>query len=140
MISFQPTVDLASSAEITFENMRSYYEHYSVDWELSKIQEQIAGLENWDVLYNGILVGAIRLAYDHDGGYLRDLQVSELYRNQGIGAIALGEAESLVKRAGVEQLRLRVFKISPAYHLYKRMGFVEYSEEDRFYYMSKKIS
>ncbi len=33
MISYQSTADLDVSADITYENMRSYYEHYSVNWE-----------------------------------------------------------------------------------------------------------
>ncbi|WP_331459143.1 MULTISPECIES: GNAT family N-acetyltransferase [unclassified Pseudoalteromonas] len=139
MISYQATVDLYASADITYKNMRSYYEHYSVCWEQSKIQEQIVDLENWDILYNTSLVGAIRLAFDNEGCYIRDIQVSEKFQNKGIGAAALAECERLAIKAGVNLLRLRVFKISPAYHLYTRNGFVIDKEEDRFFYMSRKI-
>ncbi|WP_207890606.1 GNAT family N-acetyltransferase [Vibrio sinensis] len=140
MISFKPTVDLLASAELTFGNMHPYYQHYSVSWELNKIQEQIESLENWDVLYNEAIVGAIRLAYDEDGCYLRDLQVSEKFQNKGIGAAALSEVQRLACKAEVAHLRLRVFKISPAYELYKRTGFTVDKEDDRFYYMSKSIA
>jgi len=85
-ISFQPTKDFSRSADITFNNMRTYYEYYSVDWKQPKILEQIFRLENWDIIYDGKIVGAIRLQFDFDGCYLRDLQVSEEYQNQGIGA------------------------------------------------------
>ncbi|MDO6775329.1 MULTISPECIES: GNAT family N-acetyltransferase [unclassified Shewanella] len=140
MISYQPTADLYASADITFKNMRSYYEHYSVNWEQSKIHEQIVDLENWDILYNASVVGAIRLAFDNDGCYIRDLQVSEKFQNNGIGAAALTECERLAIKAGVNKLRLRVLKISPAYHLYIKNGFEVDKEEDRFFYMSRKIS
>ncbi|WP_076539232.1 N-acetyltransferase [Shewanella sp. UCD-KL21] len=140
MISYQSTADLYASADITFKNMRSYYEHYSVNWEQSKIHEQIVDLENWDILYNASIVGAIRLAFEHDGCYIRDLQVSEKFQNNGIGAAALTECERLAIKAGVNKLRLRVLKISPAYHLYIRNGFEVDKEEDRFFYMSRKIS
>ncbi|RJX72985.1 GNAT family N-acetyltransferase [Vibrio sinensis] len=120
--------------------MHPYYQHYSVSWELNKIQEQIESLENWDVLYNEAIVGAIRLAYDEDGCYLRDLQVSEKFQNKGIGAAALSEVQRLACKAEVAHLRLRVFKISPAYELYKRTGFTVDKEDDRFYYMSKSIA
>ncbi|MBE0418621.1 MULTISPECIES: GNAT family N-acetyltransferase [Pseudoalteromonas] len=139
MISYQATVDLYASADITYKNMRSYYEYYSVCWEQSNIQEQIVDLENWDILYNTSLVGAIRLAFDNEGCYIRDIQVSEKFQNKGIGAAALAECERLAIKAGVNLLRLRVFKISPAYHLYTRNGFVIDKEEDRFFYMSRKI-
>ncbi len=137
MITFKPTVDLLTSAQITFDNMRSYYDHYLVDWDLSKIHQQIEALENWDILYNDIVVGAIRIEYDNEGCYLRDLQVDPKFQNKGIGAAALIQAEQLASNEGLSQLRLRVFKISPAHQLYKRVGFVLDKEDDRFYYMSK---
>ena len=140
MLSYQPTADLALSADITYQNMREYYAHYSVDWDRSKIEEQITGLQNWDILQNGAVVGAIRLAFDREGCFIRDLQVSAGFQNQGIGAAALDECERLAIAVGARKLRLRVFKISPAYHLYLRSGFVIDSEEDRFFYMSRPAS
>ncbi|PMK03591.1 GNAT family N-acetyltransferase [Vibrio sp. 10N.261.55.A7] len=140
MISFQPTVDLLASAEITFHNMRSYYEHYSVDWAVSNIHEQISGLENWDILYKGTVIGAFRLSIDSECCYLRDLQVSESHQNMGIGAATLSQIERIANNEGCKQLRLRVFKISPAQMLYKRNGFVIDKEEDRFYYMSRALT
>lgn len=120
--------------------MCSYYEYYGVDWQQAKIQAQITELENWDILFDGLVVGAIRLAYDLDGCYIRDLQVTQQYQNKGIGAAALIECERLAISFGAKQLRLRAFKISPAYHLYQRAGFVIDKEEDRFYYMSRKLT
>ncbi|WP_235862022.1 GNAT family N-acetyltransferase [Photobacterium kishitanii] len=140
MISYQPTTDLSASANITYKNMRSYYEHYAVGWECSKIEEQIHNLVNFDILFNGEVIGAIRLAFDNDGCYVRDLQVSHNYQNKGIGAEALNECERLALEFGVNRLRLRVFKMSPAYHLYERAGFAVDSDDDRFYCMSRKIA
>ena len=140
MVSYQQTEDLSASAKITYVNMRSYYEHYSVDWDWSKIEEQIHDLTNFDILFNGEVVGAIRLAFDSYGCYVRDLQVSEKHQNKGIGALALYECERLAIESGANRLRLRVFKISPAFHLYKRVGFVVDAADDRFYSMSRTIS
>ena len=140
MVSYQQTEDLAFSAEITYANMRSYYEHYSVDWDCSKIEDQIQDLANFDILVNGEVVGAIRLTFDNDGCYVRDLQVSERYQNKGIGALALSECERLAIESGANRLKLRVFKISPAFHLYERVGFVIDNADDRFYSMSRTIS
>ena len=139
MLCYQPTADLALSADITFQNMREYYAHYSVDWDRSKIEEQIAELQNWDILLGDSIIGAIRLAFDDEGCYIRDLQVCEEFRNRGIGAKALEECERLAVEAGAKKLRLRVFKISPAHHLYSRNGFVVDSEEERFLYMSRPV-
>ena len=140
MIAYQPASDLSKSADITFNNMRSYYEHYSVDWDQAKILEQISDLSNWDILSDDEVVGAIRLSFDSDGCYLRDLQVNEQFRNKGIGAAALAESTRLAKKSGAQKLKLRVFKISPAHHLYKRNGFSLVSEDDRFYYMEQEVS
>lgn len=119
--------------------MRPYYEHYLVDWKPSTILGQITGLDNWDILSNGEVVGAIRLLFDGGECYLRDLQVSEEFRNQGIGAAALSETVRLALASGVKKLKLRVFKISPAHHLYKRNGFILVNEDDKFYYMEQLI-
>ncbi len=138
-ISFQPTKDFSQSADITFNNMRSYYEHYSVDWKQPKILEQIFRLENWDILLDGEVVGAIRLQFDLDGCYLRDLQVSQEYQNQGIGAEALQQTMRIASESGSKLLKLRVFKISPAYGLYIRCGFAVASEDEKFINMVKEI-
>ncbi|MFW8630668.1 GNAT family N-acetyltransferase [Vibrio natriegens] len=139
-ISFRPTADFSESAEITFNNMRSYYEHYSVDWGQQQILEHIAKLESWDILFDGEVVGAIRLEYDDGHCYLRDLQVRSSFQNKGIGAAALAETARLANEAKRALIRLKVFKISPAYHLYQRSGFQVEKEDDRFYYMSRATS
>lgn len=139
MITLKPTKNLLSSATITFENMKPYYEHYGVDWQVDKISEQIQTLENWDVLKENDVVGAVRLAYEPKGCYLRDLQVSDQFRNQGIGACVLSNVEDMVKAKGLIELRLRVFKISPASSLYLRSGFQTTQEDERFLYMSKSL-
>ena len=119
--------------------MRQYYEHYLVDWKQAKILEQILNLDNWDILSGGEIVGAIRLSFDSDECYLRDLQVVEEFRNKGVGTAALVESTRLAQAAGVRKLKLRSFKISPAHHLYKRNGFTLVSEDERFYYMQQVI-
>jgi GNAT superfamily N-acetyltransferase len=140
VISYQPAGDLSKSAEITYDNMRTYYTHFSVDWKQPKILEQIISLDNWDILFDGELIGALRLSFDSDGCYLRDLQVRSLFQNKGIGAKALAESLRLAQKSGAKKLNLRVFKISPAHHLYKRKGFIVVREDERFYYMEKEIS
>ncbi len=139
MITYQNTIDLAASANLTYLNMRSYYEHYAVDWESSKIEDQIRELTNIDILFDGEIAGAIRLAFDDESCYIRDLQVSQKHQNQGIGAAALAECERLATEFGFNKLTLRVFRISPAFNLYNRSGFVVDSDDDRFYWMSKTI-
>ena len=140
MVSYQPAKDLNRSAQLTYVNMRPYYERYSVDWDHEKILEQTLDLDNWDILYDGKYAGIIRLAFDSENCYLRDLQVSEDLQNRGIGAHALEKSRQLALTSGANKLKLRVFKISPAFYLYKRNGFAVDLEDEKFYYMEKKIS
>ncbi|WP_350606431.1 GNAT family N-acetyltransferase [Pseudoalteromonas sp. MER144-MNA-CIBAN-0113] len=139
-ITYQPTANLMASALLTYTNMRTHYEHYGVDWQQHKIYEQIVDLENWDILLNGDVVGVMRLAFDESGCYIRDLQIDAAFQNKGIGGAAINECERLAVIEGVEKIRLRVFKMSPAYPLYARTGFIIDKEDDRFYYMSKCIA
>ncbi len=119
--------------------MREYYDHYGVEWDVNTIEEMISGLENWDIVLNDKVIGAMRLAFDGQECYLRDLQIDTSFQNRGIGAAALNQCERLAKEAGATMLKLRVFVISPAIHLYERFGFSIDKQEDNFYYMIKPV-
>ena len=138
-ISFKLTQDLSKSAAITYDNMRSYYEHYGVGWQESKILEQIVDLDNWDILCDGQLIGALRLSFDADSCWLRDLQIIKDFQNKGIGGAVLAEAKRRAEESGAYRLMLKVFKISPAYRLYDKFGFTLTNEDDRFYYMELDV-
>ena len=140
MVTFRPAKDLARAANFTLSNMRPYYEQYSVDWDEAKIEKMTQELVNIDILFEEKLVGVIRLSFDIEECWLRDLQVDQSYQNRGIGSIALAEAERLAREHRTKTLKLRVFKNSPAVHLYKRQGFGLTSEDDRFFYMSRAVS
>lgn len=140
MVTFRPAKDLARAANFTLSNMRPYYEQYSVDWDEAQIEEITQELVNFDILLEEKLVGVIRLSFDIEECWLRDLQVDQSYQNRGIGSIALAEAERLAREHCCHILKLRVFKNSPAVHLYKRQGFGLTSEDDRFFYMSRAVS
>lgn len=140
MVTFRPTKDLAKAAHFTLSNMQPYYEQYSVDWDQAQIVQMTQELVNFDILFEEKLVGIVRLSFDTEECWLRDLQVDQSYLNRGIGSIAIAEAERLAKEHGSHILKLKVFKNSPAVHLYKRQGFGLTSEDDRFYYMSRAVS
>ena len=140
MVTFRPAKDLARAAKFTLSNMRPYYEQHSVNWDEAKIEKMTQELVNFDIFFEEKLVGVIRLSFDIEECWLRDLQVDQSYQNRGIGSIALAEAERLAKEHCSHILKLRVFKNSPAVHLYKRQGFGLTSEDDRFYYMSRAVS
>lgn len=138
-ISYQPTDDLAFSAEITYQNMLPYYEKYDVEWQQQQITEQVKSLDNWDIVAEGKIIGIFRLAFEADSCYLRDLQVTATYQNKGVGSLVLGEVERLALQSDVQKVKLKVFKVSPAFHLYQRSGFVVVKEDERFFYMEKAL-
>ena len=139
-ISFRRSENLSDVASITFINMRSYYERYNVEWDAQQIEEKTRDLENYDILLGELVIGVFRLQFHHDCCYLRDLQVKSAFQNQGVGKFVLAEAKSLTKAAKLQTLKLRVFKISPAVELYKRNGFVEESNDERFFNLVADLS
>ncbi|MDX1536523.1 GNAT family N-acetyltransferase [Arsukibacterium sp.] len=139
MVTFKPATNLAKAARYTLTNMRSYYQQYSVEWDEAQIEKITEDLINFDIFSEGETVGVIRLQFDSEGCYLRDLQVDKNYQNRGIGSEAIAEAVRLAKAHGSHLLKLRVFKNSPAVYLYKRHGFSVTSEDERFYYMRRAI-
>lgn len=140
MIAFRPSENLAAAASLTLSNMRQYYELYSVDWDESQVEKMTSELANWDILYEEKVVGILRLSFDSEACYLRDLQVDQNYQNLGIGSCALAEAERLARESSSRTLILKVFKNSPAVRLYTRNGFNLINEDDRFYYMNRPVS
>ncbi|MCL1143530.1 GNAT family N-acetyltransferase [Shewanella gaetbuli] len=133
------TEDLAISAQLTYTNMSRYYARYGVDWDVSKILAQISHLDNWQILLQGEIVGALRLSFDAECCYLRDLQVSQQHQGKGVGGHALNYVAQFALASGVKRIELKVFKISPAYPLYCRYGFEVSDEDERFYYMTKPL-
>ncbi|NMH60060.1 GNAT family N-acetyltransferase [Alteromonas sp. MYP5] len=124
---------------MTYRNMRPYYQHYGVEWDEHTVWQHIQELENWDIVHLGQVIGAVRLAFDADGCYLRDLQIDAAFQNQGWGAESLQLAKRIAKDKGAIKLRLRVMKISPAINLYYRTGFGVSHEDERFYFMEQSI-
>ena len=139
-ITFVPCLDLQRAAEFTFNNMRDYYAQFAPDWNAEKVLGVTAELMNYDIQLNSETVGVMRLQFEQGDCILRDLQVIPSAQNKGIGSAAIEEAEKLALNANASALTLRVFKISPAVSLYKKVGFVIRSENDRFYNMAKPVS
>lgn len=139
MVTFKPATDLVKAARYTLTNMQPYYAQYSVEWDEAQIEKMTQELFNLDIFVGDETVGVVRLSFDDDGCYLRDLQVDHNYQNRGIGAAAIAEAARLAKAQCLNNLKLRVFKSSPAVNLYKRQGFGLTHEDQRFYYMSRPV-
>lgn len=139
-ITFVPSSDLQRAADVTFENMRDYYAQFSPNWNASKVLDVTTELINYDIQLDAKTVGVMRLQFEQSNCILRDLQVISGAQNQGIGSAAIKEVEKLALKANASAITLRVFKISPAVSLYKKVGFVILSEDERFFNMAKRLS
>lgn len=140
MPQFIKTKDLDSSAQLTLANMQVYYDMYDVDWVISDVRIAISNLDNYDVVLDGEVIGAIRLAYDAVRCHLRDIQIKATHQGKGYGALVIAKVVELAKEKQLSYVDLRVFKRSPAYRLYERLDFVVEGEDDKFYQMRLAVN
>ncbi|RUO18514.1 GNAT family N-acetyltransferase [Aliidiomarina iranensis] len=139
-ITFVRSKNLRRAANFTFDNMRVYYEQFAPEWDVLKVYEVTVELDNYDIIYKQEVVGVMRLQFENDCCFLRDLQVISSAQNKGIGQVAIQEAKTRTLNANLSKLALRVLKISPAVSLYQRNGFVTQSEDERFFNMVAELS
>jgi len=139
MPELNKTKDLQYSAQLTLANMQEYYDMYNVDWGLTEILNAIDGLDNYDIVAAGQIIGAVRLSYDDGCCQLRDIQLIGNYKNLGLGASIVDQLVKLSRDRGCISIELKVFKRSPAYRLYQRKNFIVTKQDDRFYYMSLNL-
>lgn len=140
MPQFIKTKDLDSSAQLTLANMQVYYDMYDVDWVISDVRIAISNLDNYDVVLDGEVIGAIRLAYDAVRCHLRDIQIKATHQGKGYGALVIAKVVELAKEKQLSYVDLKVFKRSPAYRLYERLDFVVEGEDDKFYQMRLAVN
>jgi len=81
----------------------------------------------------------MRLQFENECCALRDLQGVATVQNKGIGKAALQEAKRLTFNANLNQVKLRVLKISPAINIYERNGFIKQCEDEHFFNMAAEI-
>lgn len=138
-LSFKRSASLKDSAKFTYDNMRNYYERYSVDWDVHTIATTTESLDNFDIFIDGNIAGVFRLQFEGVHCFLRDLQIHSSFQKRGVGTAVLNEVKQRTRKSGLNTLKLRVFKISPAVSLYKRNGFVITDEDDRFFNMQAAL-
>ncbi|GAB2901655.1 GNAT family N-acetyltransferase [Microbulbifer echini] len=139
MIQFIKTKDLDKSAKLTLANMQEYYGMYGVDWTLSDVRSAIENLENYDVVNDDGVFGIVRLSFENNRCQLRDIQIVSNQQNNGLGALVISKVTELARQKNLGFIDLRVFKRSPAYRLYGRLGFFTENEDDKFYQMTLTV-
>ncbi|WP_342767311.1 GNAT family N-acetyltransferase [Alteromonas aestuariivivens] len=89
--------------------MHQYYQQFAPAWDVAKVFEVTKNLKNYDLLFQGEVAGIMRLQFEADCCYLRDLQVTPTLQNKGIGNAAIHEAKRQALDAKMNTVQLRVF-------------------------------
>lgn len=73
-----------------------------------------------------ILIGIDQNFYNNETvGFIYELYIFPVYRQQGIGKKLMKKAVSEFKHAGIKKIQLNVFAKNPARTMYEKMGFKE---------------
>lgn len=120
-------------------NMQEYFESAGEAWDRNRyrnaLEEDIVKIVWW----NGNRVGFIQLSERGVNGYLNSIQISPLFRNQGLGSQMLSWIEKEFKAMGKLGIQLSVYKTSPAFRLYQKLGYEVEKDRGTKYLMKKLI-
>ena len=104
------------------EEMISYYNDLNLAWGGDSKLDHYRSCDLWSIRDDQD-VGFAMTCDDKGDFYLAELHIKENQRNKGYGAKSLEIAKGIASKLGYNQIRIRVFKSSPAYDLYLRSGF-----------------
>lgn len=119
----QPTKDKAFAESIILQNMSAYYKQLDMRWDTALFAKQWGELDSYELVMDASRVGLLCLYHDDRAYYIRELQIDPSWQRRGLGTAAIRYVEDLARQADIGSLRLRVFRINPARHLYQRLGF-----------------
>jgi len=131
--------DLPFARELTRVNMRDYYARYGLIWQPEAFDAEWPLRESYQVKKRGRQIGFLGFTLEHRYLYLRDVQLVETYRGEGVGAWIMAFVERMAIERGCECIRLKVFKTNPAIELYRRLGYVCVGEETALLWMERTL-
>lgn len=140
-LRLQPATDetLAFARELTRVNMRDYYSHYGLVWQPEAFDTEWPDRDSYVVEQAGKAIGFLSLTLESDYLYVRDIQLIETYRGEGVGERVMAWVVVLAKARGCTRVRLKVFKRNPAVGLYLRLGYHRVGEEPALYWMERVL-
>lgn len=136
----RPTNDKTFAESIIIQNMSAYYNQLDMRWDTALFAKQWGELDSYELVINASRVGLLCINHDENAYYIRELQIEQKWRRQGLGTTAIRYTEEIAQQAGIRLLRLRVFCINPAIALYERMGFQVLRTEEGIHFMERSIS
>jgi ribosomal protein S18 acetylase RimI-like enzyme len=121
-MEFIESQNYEESVLIIKSEMIPYYADLDLTWDDSLRLAQYKECDLWSI-HDEKIVGFAMTREDEEDIYLAELHISEKYRNNGYGKKSLQLAKELASSKGYSEIKVRVFKNSPAYELYLRSEF-----------------
>lgn len=131
--------DLSFARELTRVNMRGYYAEYARIWQAQPFDEEWPARQSFIINKADRQIGYLSFSFESRYMYLRDVQLCEPYRGEGVGAWVLQQIASIARKQGARSIRLKVFKSNPAMQLYQRHGYQVVGEEDALFWMERNL-
>ncbi|MDB6142364.1 MAG: family N-acetyltransferase [Pseudomonas sp.] len=131
--------DLSFARELTRVNMRRYYAEYERVWQAQSFDEEWPVRQSFIISKADRQIGYLSFSLESRYLYLRDVQLCEPYRGEGVGAWIMEQIVSMACERGARSIRLKVFKSNPAMQLYKRQGFQVVGEEKALFWMERTL-
>lgn len=119
--------------------MRDYYLHYGLVWQPEAFDAEWLRRESYLVMQSGTLIGFLGVTLETGYLYVRDVQLIEAYRGEGVGKWIMTCVEQMAIAQGCASVRLKVFKANPAVGLYLRLGYVHVGEEAALFWMERPL-
>ena len=129
--------DLPFARELTRVNMRAYYVQYGLIWQPAAFDAEWLLRESYLIHRESCLIGFLGITVEKNYLYVRDIQLIETYRGEGVGAWAMARIAQLATDKHCERIRLKVFKSNPATALYRRLGYTRVGEEAALLWMER---
>jgi GNAT superfamily N-acetyltransferase len=136
-LCFATIDDLPFARELTRVNMRAYYAQYGLIWQPDAFDAEWPRRESYLIRRESCVIGFLGITVERNYLYVRDIQLIEAYRGEGVGAWAMARIEQMAADRRCERIRLKVFKSNPATALYRRLGYTSVGEEAALLWMDR---
>jgi GNAT superfamily N-acetyltransferase len=132
--------DLPFARELTRVNMRTYYAQYGLIWQPAAFDAEWPLRESYLIRRESCPIGFLGITVEKNYLYVRDIQLIETYRGEGVGAWAMARIAQMAADRRCECIRLKVFKSNPAAALYRRLGYAKVGEEAALLWMERYLN
>ncbi len=140
-LRLMPAADehLHFARELTRVNMRDYYARYGLIWQPEAFDAEWPTRESYLIEKAGQVIGFLGLTTEKGYLYVRDVQLIEAYRGEGVGAWVMEWVAQMAWDRQCASSRLKVFKSNPAIGLYLRLGYTQVGEEAALFWMERAV-